>query len=73
MRSGRCYAIMTVCAGSQYLGVIDGVRRHPDVGVVAAFTGVGGLNMCRIFACRVRTVVAVAAVRRDVGMIEIRR
>lgn len=71
--AGRRHAIMTGTAGAEYLRVIDGKYRGPDVGRVAVLADVAGLYVCRSLARRLDAVVAARAVARDVDVVEVGR
>jgi len=53
--------------------MIDGIRRYPDIAVVAVFTDVACLYVCEALTRGRNTVVATATVSRDSSMIENRR
>ena len=69
--TGRGDAVMTRTAGAQDVRVIDCEHRRKDISVVAVFTAVTCLDVCRVLAGRIHTVVAVNAISSDVQMIEI--
>ena len=71
--TGRGDAVMTRTAGAQDVRVIDCEHRRKDISVVAVFTAVTGLDVCRVLAGRIHAVVAVNAISSDVQMIEIGR
>ena len=51
--------------------MVHGVRRYPNVGVVAVFADIAGLNMCGRFAGGVRAIMAVNAIASNVDVIEV--
>ena len=65
--------VMAGDTGSNYLRVIDGQRRCKHIGRVAVLADIRCLNVCRIFAGCVRTVMTADAVTGDVDVIEICR
>lgn len=71
--AGCCSAVMTraTCAG--YLGMVDHVRRRPDVAVVAVFTNVGGLYVGQGFTGGLDTIVTAEAISDDADMVKIGR
>ena len=71
--TGRGDAVMTRTAGAQDVRVIDCEHRRKDISVVAVFTAVTCLDVCRVLAGRIHAVVAVNAISSDVQMIEIGR
>jgi len=73
MFASRSDAVMTGATGAYYLCVIDGKGGRPNIRRVAVFANVGGLYMCRGLAGGVGAVVAVDAVTRDVGVVEVGR
>jgi len=68
--AGRSDAVMTGAASANDLCVVDCVDRRKHVRVVAVFTDVAGLNMHRILAHGVCSVVATEAIISDVDVIE---
>ena len=64
---------MTGEAGADHLYVINRVGRSPDHAVVAVRTDVGRVDVGRILAPCIRTVVAADAVAGDIDVIEICR
>ena len=68
-----CYSIMARTAGTKDLSVIDQVCRSPDINAVAILTNSRCLNVHRILASRVDTVMAAGAVTADIDVIEISR
>ena len=54
----RNRTVMAGRTGSKYLIVIDICHRRPDVGGVAVFANIRGLNVQRTFACRIDAVMA---------------
>ena len=65
----------TVVAGSataEHLRMIDGEWWYPDGWRMAVFADVGGLYVGRIFAGSRNAIVAVTAIARDVGVVEVR-
>lgn len=73
MLTGRGDAIMTRPARTEYLAVVDGERRRPDVAGVTVFANVGRLDVRRRLAGCIRAVVAVETVAGDVYVIEVGR
>lgn len=69
--AGGCDAVVTGVTGAHNLCVIDSEHRRKDIGVVAVFTDVTGLNVRQILAHRIHAVVAVDAISGDFQMIEI--
>ncbi len=53
--------------------MVDSVGRREENVVMTVFTGVGGLNMCGVFADGVAAVVATETIAGDVHVIEIGR
>ncbi len=68
--AGRRDAVMTGAAGTQYLGVIHGSHRRPHIGVMAVFTNISRLYMCKILTGCCCAVMAADAVTRDIDVIE---
>ena len=66
-------AIVTAGAGPQDLRVIDCNCRNPDIRCVTIFADVAGIDMRRVFARCLDTVVAINAVAGNVYVIEIGR
>jgi len=66
-------AVMTGAASSQYLGVIDGHHRGPEIRGVAIFADVRRLNVRSILAGRLRAVMAAYAIAGDVQVVKICR
>ena len=64
---------MTGEAGTKDLGVIHGIGRRPEDIVVAILANIGRVDMCQVLAWRIRAIVAITALIRDVHVIEIRR
>ena len=73
MFAGRRNAIVAGAATSQDLRVIYSIGRHPDINVVTVLANISGLHVCGILAGGGNTVVAVAAVAGDAGMVEVSR
>jgi len=69
--AGRDYAVMTGAAATQYLGVVNGVNRRPDIRVMAIFADIGRLNMRKILAGGFDTVVATDTIADDACVIEV--
>jgi len=65
-------AIMAGVAASYYLGVINSHHRREYIRGVAVFTNIRRLDVCRVLADRLSTVVAAKTVTGDVHVIEIR-
>ena len=57
---------------SQYLVVIDGNHRRPDIGAVTVLTNGGRQRMQRPFAGCVGAVVTVDAITHDIGVVKVR-
>lgn len=68
-----CKAIVAGITGTANLRVVDGVGWHPDVGRVTVFADLRRLDMGRVFAGCVGTIVATGAITRDVYVVKIRR
>ena len=66
-------AVMTGAARSQYLHVIDGHHRGPEIRGVAALADICRLNVRQAFAGRLRAVMAAYAIAGDVQVVEVRR
>jgi len=66
-------AVMATCTGTNHLCVVNGIGGRKDVGIVAILTNVAGLDMSEVLAGSVDTVVAVDAVIRDTGVVEVGR
>jgi hypothetical protein len=64
--------IVAGITGTGNLCVINRVGRHPDVGCVAIFADFRRLDVGRIFAGRVGTVVAACTITSNVHVIEVR-
>ena len=64
---------MTGKASTKDLGVIHDIDRCPYDIVVAILADIGRVDMCQVLARRVRPVVTINALVRDVHVIEIRR
>lgn len=71
--SGSCNAVVTGAACSNDLSMVDRIYWHPYVGVVAILADITRLNVGRILARRVRAIMAIDAIVRNVGVIEIGR
>ena len=71
--AGRSDAIVTGATGPQNLGVIDYHHGREYVGAVAVFTDIGRQRVCRVFARRIRAVMAVDTVTRNRSVVEERR
>jgi len=70
----RCYdTIMTGTASTDYLRVVHGESRHPDVRIMAVFTDIRRQNMCLVLAGRLNTVVTTDTISGDAYVIEVRR
>ena len=65
-------AIMARATCAYNLRVIHGIGWHPGIRVVAVLANVACLNMRRILARCVSTVVAARAIAGDVDVIEVR-
>ena len=68
----RC-AVVTRRTGAQHLVMVDGDHGRPHIGAVAILADIRRLRVQRALACCVYTVVAAAAVIRDIRMIEVCR
>ena len=62
---------MTGTTCTDNLRMVNGVNRHPDVGCMAVLADIGRLNMRKVLACSINTVMAAGAIARDIYMIEI--
>lgn len=71
--SRRNNTVVARATSADNLSVIDRADWYPDIGIVAVFTNVTGLNMCSILGGRIRAVMTVYTVVRDVYMAEVRR
>jgi len=71
MFAGCRDTVMTRAAAAEYLRMVDGDRRYPDCRIVTILADVGRKNVRRVLAGRRYTVVAVAAVTRNAGVIEV--
>ncbi len=70
----RCrHAVMTRAADADDLGVVDGERGYPRVRIMAVLADVTGLNMSRILASRIHTIVAAEAIAGNVHVVEVGR
>ena len=65
------YAVVTGAAATEYLCMVYGVDRHPDIRVMAVFTNISRLNVREIFAGGFDAVVATDAIANDACVIEI--
>jgi len=63
-------AVVTRGARPQHLGVVNGIDRHPHVGVMAVLADVGRLYMGRTLACGISAVVTADAVVNDIDVIK---
>ncbi len=61
---------MAGSAAAGYLRMIDRIRRRPEHVVVAVFTHIGRIDVCRILAGSFGAVVASETVVGDTGMVE---
>ena len=66
----RC-AVMAGRTRTQYLIVINGYHRCPDIGAVAVLTDISGQGMQGAFAGGISAIVTTAAVIDDIGVIEV--
>ena len=66
-------AVMTGATRSGYLGMVDDVHGRKYVRVVAVLAYVGRRYVGRVFAARIRTVMAAPTVADDIDVIEISR
>lgn len=73
MLAGRCNPVVTRSADTNYLSMVDGICRCPDVRVVAVLAYIGCLHMCKVLARGFHTVMAAHAVSRYVDMIKLSR
>ena len=71
LADSRC-SVMTGITGANDLRVINGEHRHPDVGRVAVFANIRGLDVSWRLTCRIGTVMAAGAITRDIHVIKIR-
>lgn len=71
MLARRHDSVMTGCAGTEYLCVIDDEHRREDIGAVAVFADIGCLNMCGILAGGFGAIVAVDTIPRNIDVIEV--
>ena len=67
----RCDAVVAGTTNANNLHVIDDIGRCKYIGIMTILAHVAGLNVCRILAGSVDSVMAVDAVIRDICMIEI--
>jgi len=67
------YAVVTGRAGPQHLGVVNSENGREHIRRMAVLAYIGRLNVCRVLAGRVRTVVAAKTIARDVHVIEVGR
>jgi len=68
--AGRGDAVMTRAAGANDLQMVDRRRRRKHIRAVAVFADVAGLNVHRILAQGIRTVVATKTIINDVYVVE---
>ncbi len=68
---GRYHAVMTGPASSEYLRVIDGERRRPNIRCMTVFADIGRLNMGERFAGSFDAVMAADAVTGDIDVIKV--
>jgi len=66
-------AVVTRATSSDDLSMVHRTDWCPDIGGVAVFADIAGLNVVKILAGSIRAVVAVNAVVRNVCVVEIRR
>lgn len=66
-----CQAVVTGAAQPEDLQVIDGKCRYPDIRAVAVLADIRALDVVRILAGRLRTVMTVEALAGNVHVIEI--
>ena len=71
--AGGSDAIMAGATGPQNLGVIDYHHGREHIGAVAVFTDIGRQRVCRVFARRIRAIMAVDTVTRNRSVVEERR
>jgi len=64
-------AIVGGIASTNNLEMVHRKDRNPDIGGMAVFTNVTGLDMCRWLALRLRAVVTAEAVTYDIDVIEV--
>ncbi len=69
----RYHAVMTGPTGTQYLRVVNGERRCPDVRVVAVLANIRRRNMCIALANSFDAIVTTDARTRDADVVEIGR
>jgi hypothetical protein len=71
--AGCGHTIVATRTGADDLCVIDGIGRCEYIGIVAILAHVAGLNVRRVFADRIDSIMAVEAIIGDVRMIEVCR
>jgi len=71
--AGRGQAVMAAAATAQHLCMINAIGWRKRDRVMTVLTDIGRLNMRRILAGRVGTVVATRAIARDVDVVEVGR
>lgn len=71
--ASRRHAVVARSAGAQNLRMINGVRRHPDIGIMAILADVAGLNMGWCLAGCVSAIVAGDAIGSNIRMVEVGR
>lgn len=70
----RCrHTIVTGAAAAYHLRMVDCIHRYEGTCVVTILTHSGGLNVRRVLASGVGTIVAIPTIINDIGMTEIRR
>ena len=68
---GRNHAVMTRPASSEYLGVIDGEGRRPNIRRMAVFANIRRLNMRERFTGGFNAVMTADAVAGDIDVIKV--
>ena len=64
-------AIVAGATSADDLNVVDGVNWRPNIGVVAVFADIAGLDVGEILAGCIGAVVAVDAIVRNIRVIEV--
>ena len=72
IHASRGYPVMTRCARTDDLIVIDSGHRRPDRGAVTILADIGGQRVQWVLARRIGAVVTTKAIVDDIGVIEIR-
>jgi len=66
-------AVMARTTSANDLRVINVESRYPRIRRMTVFAHVAGLNVCRVLASRICTVVAARAISRDVHVVKVGR